>query len=101
MVSNSKSIMGFDEKDKQSEEHPGEVSETKHPGHATTDDESGDDRGGRITGHSRQSSVAATDDEDDEERNIELGPQCSLREQLEKDKVLLRFLVSFFLSLFF
>lgn len=26
-------------------------------------------------------------EEDDEETSLELGPQCSLREQLEKDKV--------------
>ncbi|XP_054793324.1 rho GDP-dissociation inhibitor 1-like isoform X2 [Prosopis cineraria] len=68
------------------ENKKGEVSETKHT--ATTDtEESGDERGGRFYSHSRQSSVAATDDDDDEERSkIELGPQCSLREQLEKDK---------------
>lgn len=87
VVSNSKSIMGFDEKNKEGEENVGEVSETK--GKAATDDESGDERGGRIPGHSRHSSIAATDDEDDEERNIELGPQYSLKEQLEKDKVAL------------
>ena len=28
------------------------------------------------------------DEDDEEERKIELGPQCTLKEQLEKDKVL-------------
>ena len=27
------------------------------------------------------------DEDDDEERKLELGPQCTLKEQLEKDKV--------------
>ncbi|GLT69112.1 hypothetical protein SLA2020_412880 [Shorea laevis] len=42
------------------------------------------------TGLSRKmsdGSLCATEDEDDdEERKIELGPQCTLKEQLEKDK---------------
>lgn len=36
---------------------------------------------------SETSICAAEDDEDEEGRKIELGPQCTLKEQLEKDKV--------------
>ncbi|XP_028778203.1 rho GDP-dissociation inhibitor 1-like [Neltuma alba] len=62
----------------------GEVSEKKPT--ATDNEASGDEHhGGRFYSHSRQSSVADEDD-DDERSKIELGPQCSLREQLEKDK---------------
>ncbi|KAK9031633.1 hypothetical protein V6N11_055926 [Hibiscus sabdariffa] len=42
-----------------------------------------------ITLDSVESSFCPTEDEDDvddEEREIELGPKCTLREQLEKDK---------------
>lgn len=31
--------------------------------------------------------AAAEDDEDEEGRKIELGPQCTLKQQFEKDKV--------------
>ncbi|KAK4270983.1 hypothetical protein QN277_019745 [Acacia crassicarpa] len=65
-----------------------ESDENKNAGKAlATDDEvSGDEKaGGRFYSHSRQGS--ATDDKDEEESgNIELGPQYSLRDQLEKDK---------------
>ncbi|KAK7262107.1 hypothetical protein RJT34_29667 [Clitoria ternatea] len=55
--------MGFDEK-----------------GH---DDESGDEKGSMA-----ERSIAGTevDEDDDVERKLDLGPQCSLKEQLEKDK---------------
>ncbi|KAK7303375.1 hypothetical protein RJT34_14279 [Clitoria ternatea] len=71
--------MGFDDK-------------VKGNGGAAEDDtsrlheESGDE-GGTLSRYRSESSVAATeDDDDDEERKIELGPQCTLKEQLEKDK---------------
>ncbi|KAK8614668.1 hypothetical protein V6N13_068465 [Hibiscus sabdariffa] len=38
---------------------------------------------------------------DDEEREIELGPKCTLREQLEKDKVDLLHLFTFQFQFFF
>lgn len=76
-----------------------ESDENKNAGKAlATDDEvSGDEKaGGRFYSHSRQGS--ATDEKDEESGNIELGPQCSLRDQLEKDKVASSFssLLSFF-----
>lgn len=55
---------------------------------ANVEEESGDE--GRTTSLSRkmsESSIAVTEDEEDDlDRKIELGPQCSLKEQLEKDK---------------
>ncbi|RDX97180.1 Rho GDP-dissociation inhibitor 1, partial [Mucuna pruriens] len=77
--------MGFDDKVKDSE-GAGDDTDTSrvHAGH----EESGDEgRGGTLSRHRSESSVAATEEEDDdEERKIELGPQCTLKEQLEKDK---------------
>lgn len=67
-------------------------------------DNEGGGGGGGGGGDSRymsESSVAATEEEDDDEdRKIELGPQCTLKEQLEKDKVFLLFLSSCFIILF-
>ena len=79
VASNSKS-MGFDDKGNEggAENNTSRVYE------------SGDEEasGGTLSRHKSESSIAATEDEDDdEERKIELGPQCTLKEQLEKDKV--------------
>lgn len=63
-------------------ENVAEASEKK----AGDDDDSD---GGKPASDSRHNSAADTDNEDEDERNIQLGPQCSLREQLEKDKVAL------------
>ena len=50
-------------------------------------EESDNEEGGTLSRYMSESSVAATeDDDDDEDRKIELGPQCTLKEQLEKDK---------------
>lgn len=44
--------------------------------------------GGSISRQASESSISATeDDEEDEDRSIELGPQFTLKEQFEKDKV--------------
>lgn len=43
-----------------------------------------DSEGGRMSSH--QSSCYATEDEE-EGSHIQLGPKCSIREHLEKDKV--------------
>ncbi|KAK7412715.1 hypothetical protein VNO78_04283 [Psophocarpus tetragonolobus] len=80
--------MGFDDnvKDK---EGAGDVDASRaHAGKTVTDhEESGDEGGGTLSRYRSESSIAATEDEDDyEERKIELGPQCTLKEQLEKDK---------------
>lgn len=51
--------------------------------------ESGDERGSNLSRHVSEGSIAVTEEEDDEvDRRIDLGPQCTLKEQLEKDKVL-------------
>ncbi|KAJ9185135.1 hypothetical protein P3X46_004797 [Hevea brasiliensis] len=79
-------IMGFDE---QSNE---EVSETKTIGKTSPGEEEEHHhdapKSGGISRHASESSICATEEEEeeDEERKIELGPQYTLKEQLEKDK---------------
>ncbi|KAK7245945.1 hypothetical protein RIF29_40799 [Crotalaria pallida] len=84
VVSNNSESMGLDDKGNEegaTETHP-------NAGKTVTDEESGDEEGkGTLSRYKSESSVAATEDEDDdEERKIELGPQRTLKEQLEKDK---------------
>lgn len=82
LVSNSEN-MGFDEKGN-------EVPETPTSAKTTTDhDESVDEeRVSMVDMHRSESSITLTEDEEEEEeRKIELGPQFTLKEQLEKDKV--------------
>ncbi|XP_061340779.1 rho GDP-dissociation inhibitor 1-like [Gastrolobium bilobum] len=82
VVSNSES-MGFDDKFKDNEG----AEDTSRVVKTATDEESGDEGGGTLSRYRSESSIAATEDEDDDEdRKIELGPQCTLKEQLEKDK---------------
>ncbi|KAI4298776.1 hypothetical protein L6164_032294 [Bauhinia variegata] len=72
--------MGFDEKGN-------EIPETEHTGKLATEAESGVEKVSNVTRRMSESSIAVTEEEDDdEERKIELGPQCTLKEQLEKDK---------------
>ncbi|KAG4401415.1 hypothetical protein AAZX31_07G246600 [Glycine max] len=83
VVSNCKS-MGFDD------DKGKDVPETQHAAGKTVhahDDESGDERGTSLSRHMSEGSIAVTEDEDEDvERRIDLGPQCTLKEQLEKDK---------------
>lgn len=60
------------------------------------EEENGDDSVGLSRKMSETSICAAEDDEDEEGRKIELGPQCTLKEQLEKDKVSISFSFSSF-----
>ncbi|KAL2996837.1 hypothetical protein AAZX31_09G010200 [Glycine max] len=80
--------MGFDEKVKDNDgAGDDDASHRVHAAKAGTDHESGHEGGGTFSRYRSESSIAATEDEDDEEeRKIELGPQCTLKEQLEKDK---------------
>ncbi|XP_022642896.1 rho GDP-dissociation inhibitor 1 isoform X2 [Vigna radiata var. radiata] len=81
--------MGFDDKVKDNEGAGDDDASQVHEGKAGTDhEESADEGGGTLSRYRSESSVAATteDEDDDEERKIELGPQCTLKEQLEKDK---------------
>lgn len=96
VVSSSKS-MGYDEKTNESEEHS-EASKTQTTAKTATDEENAGAPGGLVRRMS-ESSIYATDleDEDDEGRKIELGPQYTLKEQFEKDKVC--FCMSLFLPL--
>lgn len=83
--------MGFDEKVKDNDgAGDDDASHRVHAAKAGTDHESGHEGGGTFSRYRSESSIAATEDEDDddEERKIELGPQYTLKEQLEKDKVL-------------
>jgi Rho GDP-dissociation inhibitor len=86
VVSSSK-IMGYDEKTNEGEEHS-EASKTLTTAKTATDEENDSAPGGLVRRMS-ESSIYATDqeDEDDEGRKIELGPQYTLKEQFEKDKV--------------
>lgn len=55
-------------------------------------EESGNEPRKDISRHMSESSIAATEEDDDDvERKIDLGPQFTLKEQLEKDKVHLFF----------
>ena len=83
VVSNSKS-MGFDDKGNEVAESSAEVPETHHAGKMAAD-EDGANEGARS--RSESSTTVTEDEDDDEEKKIELGPQCTLKEQLEKDKV--------------
>lgn len=92
--------MGFDDKVKDNEGAGDDDASQVHEGKAGTDhEESADEGGGTLSRYRSESSVAATteDEDDDEERKIELGPQCTLKEQLEKDKVVFVFFLFFYL----
>ena len=100
--------MGFDDKLKDNEGAGDDDASRVHAGKAGTDHEESEDEGGgggggggTLSRYRSESSIAATEDEDDddEERKIELGPQYTLKEQLEKDKVAFGFGFSCF-SLF-
>ncbi|KAG4945975.1 hypothetical protein AAZX31_15G109700 [Glycine max] len=87
--------MGFDDKLKDNEGAGDDDASRVHAGKAGTDHEESEDEGGgggggggTLSRYRSESSIAATEDEDDddEERKIELGPQYTLKEQLEKDK---------------
>lgn len=83
--SSSKGIMGFDEKDKDGKEGDSspQVSEPKK-----AEDEEEVDAPSGLSRKMSESSICATEEEDDEDgRKIELGPQYTLKELNEKDKV--------------
>lgn len=82
-VDSSSKNMGLDDKDKSNKsEVSGETMPKTPPNEENVDEQSG--------GMSRQmseNSISVTEDEeDDEDRKIELGPQYTLKEQFEKDK---------------
>ncbi|KAJ4704031.1 Rho GDP-dissociation inhibitor 1 [Melia azedarach] len=80
LYSSSKIKMGFEDKSK----------ETGVSGEAipkTPNEENVNEPSGGLSRHMSENSICATEDEeDDEERKIELGPQYTLKEQFEKDK---------------
>lgn len=85
-VDSSAKSMGFDDESKE------EVSETNRPTKTPPNEEhcADEPESGGISRKMSESSICATEEEDDdEERKIELGPQYTLKEQLEKDKVCL------------
>lgn len=71
--------------DKNEEGNGSPEAETKKLGEV--EEENGDGSVELSRKMSEASICAAEDDEDEEGRKIELGPQCTLKEQLEKDKV--------------
>lgn len=79
-VSSSKN-MGFEEL-KEGEEESGNSLET-----AATNPEDNDEVGEKLGRQMSEASLYATEEEEeDDERDLELGPQCTLKEQLERDK---------------
>lgn len=77
VVSNSKS-MGFDDnKDEFQEKKDGETGEIEGET---------ENIGRKMSESSLERTENEDDDESDDEQNLELGPQCSLKDQLEKDK---------------
>ncbi|KAG8642132.1 rho GDP-dissociation inhibitor 1 [Manihot esculenta] len=83
-VASSSTNMGLD-----GNENEGSAEKTGNLETETSHQEGGDDSSHKYKRQMSESSMDATDhdDEDDEEGNkIQLGPQCTLKEQLEKDK---------------
>lgn len=64
--------MGFDEKS----DKAGEENEEHYKSEGET-----------LSRQVSESSICAPEEEDDEGSKIQLGPQCTLKEHLEKDKV--------------
>lgn len=82
LVSNSENKMGLDDNVKSNEDDNNNINNTSRV------EGSDNEEGGTLSRYMSESSVAATEEEEeDEDRKIELGPQCTLKEQLEKDKV--------------
>lgn len=81
VVSSSKN-MGFDDNKEGGEKSVNEKVQANRDA---------DDGGEQIGRQMSETSLYATDqeDEDDERSKLQLGPQCTLKEQLEKDKVCL------------
>ncbi|XP_022769945.1 rho GDP-dissociation inhibitor 1-like [Durio zibethinus] len=82
------SNMGFDDNtDKEEAEDKNATLEEKATHPQESDDEGGDRIGSRQMSESSLYATDQDDDNDDEQRNtFQLGPQCTLKEQLEKDK---------------
>lgn len=94
-VVSSSTSMGFD--DKGDGAGNAEVSEKKTVAETGIGEENVDGTEGMIRTMSETSIYATEDEEDDEGKNIELGPQYTLKEHIEKDKVCV-FLLSLFQS---
>ncbi|KAF8391642.1 hypothetical protein HHK36_023949 [Tetracentron sinense] len=76
--------MGFDESKDSGKQNEVSQTKTKATGTSQEDvDESGEKYNRQM---SEASCYATEEEEEDGERKIELGPQCTLKEQLEKDK---------------
>ncbi|XVF21081.1 hypothetical protein REPUB_Repub12eG0059900 [Reevesia pubescens] len=86
----SSSNMGFEHENKDKEVAANQDKSETHGKRATPQPEESEDEGGVRIGSTQmgdESSFYATDYDDDEHRNIlQLGPQCTLKEQLERDK---------------
>ena len=76
--------MGFDKDGRDDSE----ASETETASKIPPNEDNVEEHHPGISRKASESSLCPTEDEDDdEERKIELGPQCTLKEQFEKDKV--------------
>ncbi|KAL6992890.1 Rab GDP dissociation inhibitor alpha [Sarracenia purpurea var. burkii] len=92
--SSNKSEMGFKDQNDHDKTNDRSSEKDRNPGNheEEEEEEEEDGHGGRLDREMSESSLCATDQEDDEdetdggEGKIELGPQVSLKQQLEKDK---------------
>lgn len=71
--------MGFDDKKKKE----GDDGNTSRTVHESTDDEGVGSLGRQMS----ESSICATEEEEDDDSKLQLGPQYTIKEHLEKDKV--------------
>ncbi|XP_055802351.1 rho GDP-dissociation inhibitor 1-like [Solanum dulcamara] len=81
--------MGFDDKNKEGKEESAPVCEAKKGGIADSDSEIEHEvHENKVSRQMSESSMYTTEDEEEDENTnkIELGPQCTLKEQFEKDK---------------
>ncbi|KAK6791137.1 hypothetical protein RDI58_010218 [Solanum bulbocastanum] len=81
--------MDFDDKNKEGKEESAHVCEGKKGGIADSDSEIEHEvHENKVSRQMSESSMYTTEDEDEDENTnkIELGPQCTLKEQFEKDK---------------
>ncbi|CAL0325869.1 unnamed protein product [Lupinus luteus] len=82
LSSTSKNNMAFHDHHKHTQGANADTSETKR-----IEEESGHEQRTSLSRKMSESSIAVTEEEDDDvDRKIELGPQCTLKQQLEKDK---------------
>ncbi|XP_042480351.1 rho GDP-dissociation inhibitor 1-like [Macadamia integrifolia] len=85
-AASSSKNMGFDERKDGGEENRISGSSKGIPPPSPTPTEEALREGEKFNRQMSEASLYGTEEEDDEESKIELGPQCTLKEQIEKDQ---------------